>query len=300
MRTRDDAQPLVNSLGYVALGVTDLAASVAFYRDVCQLDVTEQREDVAFLRGDNRHHWLRLEKRDTPGLIRVGFEARDARALDEVTRRLEQRSIQWTLGGTIRGDRVSQSIRFEDIDGIAIELYEEMVTVPAPAQSSGINLDLMLHAVFNVRDVAASRNFWTEVLGFRRSDQIEDLAVFMRCGNRYHHSVAFLSGGATAGTLDHLALLVKDIDDVMRMRTLADYRGIPLRHDLVRDGASSAIAVSLRDEANDVGVEFCTGHEQIEDDSYGGRLLMASASTGNVWSAVPGPASGAGRIAGRV
>jgi 2,3-dihydroxy-p-cumate/2,3-dihydroxybenzoate 3,4-dioxygenase len=277
---------LVTGLGYLALGVTDLDASTAFYRDACRLEVVERRDDAVFLRGDHNHHWVRLEARDAPCVIRVGFVARDMLALDEVTRRLELRSIPWDLGGNVHGDRVSQSIRFEDIDGIPIELYEEMVALPAPPPS-GIALDRLLHAVFFVRDVDASRNFWTQVLGFRRSDQVEDSSVYLRCGNRFHHTVGFTRCPSMAGRLDHFAIHVDGLDDVMRMRTLALRQGVVLDHDLVREGTSGAIGIALADPANSMAVEFCTGHAQIDDDAYEGRLLMAAPDTVDVWSTVP-------------
>jgi catechol 2,3-dioxygenase-like lactoylglutathione lyase family enzyme len=286
---RDTA--MVTGLGYLALGVTDLEASTAFYRDACRLEVVERRDDAVFLRGDRNHHWLRLERRDAPCVIRVGFAARDTLALDEVTRRLELRSIPWTLGGNVHRDRVSQSIRFEDIDGIPIELFEEMVTLP-DRPPTGIAIDRLLHAVFFVRDVDASRNFWTQVLGFRRSDQVEDSSVYLRCGNRFHHSVGFTRAPSLAGRLDHFAIHVQSLDDVMRMRTLALRHGVVLDHDLVREGTSDAIGIALADPANSTAVEFCTGHARIEDDAYEGRLLMASPDTVDVWSTLPGPVPG--------
>ena len=46
---------LVHGHGFVALGVPDLEAAVSFYTRVCQLTVTERRDDEVFLTGDDHH-----------------------------------------------------------------------------------------------------------------------------------------------------------------------------------------------------------------------------------------------------
>lgn len=277
---------LVEELGYVALATPDIAASTAFFRDVCQLEVSEERADAVFLRGDDAHHWVRLEPRPAPGVLRVGYRATGPAAIEEVIRRLEARCIAWTKGGDVRADRVVGAVRFR-LGDVEIELFEEMARMPLPPRSTGLTMRLLLHAVFRVPDLAVTRDLWRDVLGFRRSDQIEDLAVFMRCGNRYHHSVGFLTDAQSAGALDHICILVDSIDDVMRMQNLAKRTGTPLMHEVLRHAASGSIGVYLRHEPLAMGVEYCVGHGQLADDDPG-RLLIASASTVNVWNDLPG------------
>ena len=62
---------LVNGLGYVALTVPDLEASIDFYQPVGHLRITERGKKTAFLSGRSEHHWLRLDERDTSGLARL-------------------------------------------------------------------------------------------------------------------------------------------------------------------------------------------------------------------------------------
>jgi catechol 2,3-dioxygenase-like lactoylglutathione lyase family enzyme len=278
---RSKAMALVQEFGYAVYGVPDLDLSVEFFRTVCQLEVSERREDVVFLTGDTRHAWIRLERRPQPGLIRLGFRVTGPEAFDEITTRLEVEGISWTPGGNVKEDRIDNAIRFRTPHNVEIELYEEQVVLPAsPAPVRG--LVAMLHTVVFTDDVVAGRNFWKRTMGFLRSDQIEDLVVFLRCGNGYHHSVGLAKG--EPGRLDHICMLVDDIDTVVKFRNHARAHNVKAE-DLVRHTASGSVSVYLEEPSLGIGVEFCTGHEVITDETYNGRLLKAGPVTADKWSA---------------
>lgn len=277
----EPVEPLVEGLGYLVLGVEDLDASVAYYEQICRLVVVERRDDVVFLTGDEQHHWLRLERQPAPGLIRLGFRASDPRALARAVSRLEQVGIAVDRSPSPSADVLRGAVRFRDPAGLEIELYEDIVVAGRSPVPDSVGLDLLLHAVVNVVDPVAESRFYQEVLGFRRSDQIEDLVVFLRAGNRYHHSLAFAAGGATR--LDHFAVHVRDLDHVMRFRTHALATGT-LSDDVVRHAASGSVSIYLRDEGNDWGVELASGHDRIDDDHHRGRVLRAAPTTANMWA----------------
>ena len=56
----------ITRASHVSLGVTDLAASRDFYRDVVGLVVTEETDNVVYMRGleEASHHSLVLERSD--------------------------------------------------------------------------------------------------------------------------------------------------------------------------------------------------------------------------------------------
>ena len=68
--------------GYVALAVTDLDCSIAFYRDLVGLTLQERHGDeIAFLRCGKDHHDVVLYKGAQPGLKRMAFQLETAQDL---------------------------------------------------------------------------------------------------------------------------------------------------------------------------------------------------------------------------
>jgi 2,3-dihydroxy-p-cumate/2,3-dihydroxybenzoate 3,4-dioxygenase len=130
--------------------------------------------------------------------------------------------------------------------------------------------------------VAEARAFYTDALGMLVSDRIEDVITFLRCGNQYHHALG-VARGAAGGKLDHIAMLVSDVEDVLRFRAHAINKGA-LEGDLVKHVASTSVSVYLHEPAEGIGVEFANGHAKIADESYAGRLLKAGPTTVNGWS----------------
>lgn len=272
---------LLQEMGYAAYGVRDLDHAVEFFRNVCQLEVTERADGVVFLSGDTRHHWVRLEQRVQPGLIRLGYRAVDAAAITEIARRLNRLSVAHQRLDDFALDRVSGALRFTAPDGFHYEIYEQMLSLPAsPAPPRGIAC--LLHAVVFVDDVAKAQEFYTDALGLLVSDRIEEVITFLRCGNQYHHALALARG--QAGQLDHIAMLVDDVEDVLRFRAHAALKGT-LSGDVVKHVASNSVSVYLHDVAEGIGVEYCNGHDRIADESYRGRLIKAGPTTVNAWSA---------------
>lgn len=284
---------LVDGLGYVALTVPDLETSLDFYRRIAHLKVSERGAKTAYLTGGKAHHWLRLDEADTAGLTRIGFQLTGREALDEVANRLDARHIAWKQADDLAGERVAEGLRFVDPDGFEIELFTDMVSLPVAVEPF-VKMDRVLHAVWLTESPPESNRFYREVLGFKDSDWIERMAVFMRAGNRYHHSMGILRSVDKAGQLDHFCILVDDIDDVLRARNVALQHNLNLRQELVRHAASGSISTYIIDPVNDISVEFCVWHSQIDDEGYRARILPASPVTLDIWKSTPEEASDAG------
>jgi catechol-2,3-dioxygenase len=280
----------VERFGYVALGVPDLDRAVAFYETFAHLTVTERTESSAFLSGGSAHHWVRLDRSDTPGLIRVAYQVCDAAALAEAMRRLEERGIAFKELDDVAGDRVSGAIRFEDPDGIEIELFTDMVSLARPASSPVINIVDAIHAGWRVESPVRTAPFYEQVLGFLPSDWIESRAVFLRAANGYHHSVTLGTRRGPAPehkTLDHLCILVDDIDSVMRARSVAKAYGIETRGEAARHAASGSVSVYIVEPITGTTIEFAVWHRKILEPNYRHRVLAGGPTTANMWEFEP-------------
>jgi catechol 2,3-dioxygenase-like lactoylglutathione lyase family enzyme len=110
---------------------------------------------------------------------------------------------------------------------------ETVATAPPAARTSPIKIRKIGHLVYEVSDVERSRKFWTEMLGFTVSDTNEFGMVFLRTASD-HHTIALTPGKgkknrATDGLkVDHLALEVANIDELLAARAFLKANGVPV------------------------------------------------------------------------
>ena len=73
--------------GYLALNVSNLEASVAFYRDLVGLQLeAQQGTDAAYFRCSQDHHNLVLYQSSEPGIKRMAFELESDTDLEQAAR----------------------------------------------------------------------------------------------------------------------------------------------------------------------------------------------------------------------
>jgi len=127
------------------------------------------------------------------------------------------------------------------------------------------------HVVINVRDVARSLRFYTEVLGFEVSDVYPDEMVpggmaFLRCSPD-HHGIALVGSMTEAAEnveLNHIAFEVATLEEVMRARDHLHQHGVEIDFE-GRRRAGCQLAVEFRDPDNH-RLEIYWGIDQIGSD----------------------------------
>jgi catechol 2,3-dioxygenase len=92
------------------------------------------------------------------------------------------------------------------------------------------------HVVFRVRDIQRSIKFYTEVLNFRLTEEMDGRLVFLNVGGD-HHTIALCKAGHGAEAqqpseddlgLDHFAMQVPGLDDLFRIREYLRRKNVPI------------------------------------------------------------------------
>jgi catechol 2,3-dioxygenase-like lactoylglutathione lyase family enzyme len=231
----------------------------------------------------------RFETSDGGEQLRI--EAAPRRALLELTVGVDDADDLGRAAGAlaklgIEADREARSLRaFEPISGVRVELRVEPriaqkpplrlpINAPgetprldarSPAVVAGASKPRRLsHAVIASTDAAASKRFFTEGLGFRKSDEVPAIgASFLRCSTD-HHNLLVQSG--PVAFLHHTAWEMDDVDAVGRAAS-AMLAVDATRHvwGLGRHGYGSNYFWYLRDPAGNFA-EYSSDLDVIADD----------------------------------
>ncbi|GAA2011547.1 VOC family protein [Catenulispora yoronensis] len=142
------------------------------------------------------------------------------------------------------------------------------------------------HAVVGTTDLAVAGAFFTEGLGFKVSDRIGEVGVFLRCSTD-HHNLLLLQAPVTY--LHHTSWQVDDIDDVGRgaAAMLEDH---PERHvwGLGRHHAGSNFFWYLKDPAGNFS-EYYSDMDCVPDDQLWTPEVLEGAKGLFNWGPPPPP-----------
>jgi 2,3-dihydroxy-p-cumate/2,3-dihydroxybenzoate 3,4-dioxygenase len=277
-------------LSYLALNVSDLARSVAFYRDMVGLDLVEQNDHgEAFLSCNGDHHNLMLVQAKEASFKRVAFELEDESQIAVAEKVLSAAKVKWARIEPAECGRlrIGQGLRLADPTGIKIELVTGMNSRPGRHFPHPVAITHLSHVVCNVPDFANTLRFYTDVLNFRVSDYRyeatgERYFAFMRCfPNPYHHAFALLA--AKTPTFFHMAFHAKTLDDLMVGRNRLLKAGVTVAPTPGRHMASGSVFQYFADP-DGFTVEYTQGMEEFpEEGARQPRNLDKSYATTDIW-----------------
>ncbi|MFC5219882.1 VOC family protein [Streptomyces coerulescens] len=146
--------------------------------------------------------------------VRISLGAASAGAVDALAERLRAVGAEPLTGpGPRTAHGGGYAMEFRDPEGRLIEVSAGVEEHTEPMDSPH-GPDRLSHIVLNSVDMAASKAFYTDVLGFQVSDWYEnEQMVFLRC-NEMHHCIVLAPGQWTS--LNHVAFEVESADEVMR------------------------------------------------------------------------------------
>lgn len=280
-------------LGYAALRVTDLAASLAYYRDRVGLMEAEVSDTQALLRCSDKPYDLVLERGEVAGLSRIGFEFEDRENLEKAYAHMKARGYKpvWTAPEDAARQKVATAFRFHNPDtGLALDFYTGQM-MGKPFIPTVTKISRLGHVVLNVSDYKKAHKFWVEDLGFAISDHVPGRIAFLRCfPNPLHHTLALIS--AEADGLNHINFMVTDIDDIGRAMNRMKKEDIPIVFGPGRHLPSTSIFLYFLDP-DGMTTEYSFGMELIEE--VGGRdprILEPKPEVLDTWGSLPDPRFG--------
>jgi 2,3-dihydroxy-p-cumate/2,3-dihydroxybenzoate 3,4-dioxygenase len=207
------ATPLINSVCYVRLVVSELNASARFVSDNFGLQrVADQDGEIAF-RSDDRFRTVSLGKNTSEGAS-VGIEVWDEAALEEVGRRL--RELGFTVKDATAAECRRRYVQSALLTGDASNNRIDLVVRPTrsgrryfPPRDAGI---VRFHGIgLRTTDHARDLAFW-RALGAEVSDWVGDIAYLRIDG--LHHRIALYPSKRNG--LLYAAFEVEALDQIMQ------------------------------------------------------------------------------------
>ena len=207
------ATPLIASVCYVRVAVSEPNASARFVSDIFGLQrVADQDGEIAF-RSDSRFRTVSLG-RDSADGASIGIEVWDDKALEQIGRRLRELGFAVKEATTSECQRryVQSALLTEDASGNRIDLVVRPTQSGRryfPTRDAGI---VAFHGV-GLRTTDSNRDlaFW-KALGAEVSDWVGDIAYLRIDG--LHHRVALYP--STRNGLLYAAFEVEALDQVMQ------------------------------------------------------------------------------------
>lgn len=207
------ATPLITSVCYVRLAVSEPNASARFMSDIFGLQRVADRDGEIAFRSDDRFRTVSLGQKSPDGAS-VGIEVWDDTALEEIGRRLRDNgfTVREASGSDCQRRYVQWALLTEDASGNRIDLVVRPTRSGRryfPARDAGI---VAFHGVgLRTTDHARDLTFW-RAIGAEVSDWVGDIAYLRIDG--LHHRIALYPSKRNG--LLYAAFEVEALDQIMQ------------------------------------------------------------------------------------
>jgi len=216
------SQRLLTHLRHVDLAVPDLARQLDFYAGVWGLTKVEEDSGISFLaaEGSPEPYVVRLRRAEEKRLDLISYGAATQADVDALAERLIAGGVQ-LIGPPDKLDTPGggYGFRFFDVDGRTVEVSADVAVRAHRRIEAKESIPVRLsHVVVNSPDVARTRRWYEQHLGFALSDaivhpQAGDILNFMRISPQ-HHSLGIAAG--PHASVHHVSFELRGIDEFMR------------------------------------------------------------------------------------
>jgi len=238
----------VTELGYIGIGVQDLAAWRFFAGEILGMEWIEEN-GAARMRIDYWHHRVIVQQDTADDILFAGFRVAGPEEFRAMKEHLTSCGVSYEVASQRTAEErcVLELLRLEDPAGLPLEIFHgPLVDRHQPCRPGrGMHGKFvtgpggMGHIIIRDAGTEQSYRFYHDVLGLRGSIEVRFDAngerrepVFMHCQQR-DHAVAF-GAGPLPRRIHHLMVEVDSIDDVGLTYDLAKRHGIPILLDLGR------------------------------------------------------------------
>ncbi|MCR5880227.1 VOC family protein [Phenylobacterium sp. J367] len=283
-------------LGYVALNVSDIKASEAFYGAIVGLTASaDSTEDVVFFRCSDRHHDLMLcQDGNDHGLKRVGWELESPETVDIARFHFQSLGLPIVEVPDDEAARLGIDFGFRTVYdklGAVFEYYSAMNKAAPAFTPTHTKIARLGHVVLNTPHHREVEDFLLNQMNFRASDRVDGMVTFMRCfPNPFHHSLGLSAGQAQR--LNHVNFMVTEIDDIGRAMNRMKANDVKIVYGPGRHPPSESIFLYFLDP-DGITVEYSFGMEEFpEIGPRNPRLLEAKLESVDFWGGLPQPGFG--------
>jgi catechol 2,3-dioxygenase-like lactoylglutathione lyase family enzyme len=283
-------------LGHVTFETPDLARAIAYYTEVVGLVVNARSEREAFLSTRIGQLAVELKVGAHARCDQLSFEIEPNVTSADVVRRLADHGIKaHECSDSAPG--IGRCVAFSDPKGTTIRLFAEWRGLGKREAAAGVVPIKIGHLAYVVPDPRQVAEFYEQVLGFRTSDWIEELFVFLRC-NVDHHTLNFIKGDAPV--MHHFAFELRDFPHIQNGCEVLAGKDMEILWGPVRLGPGHNVAVFHKNPDGQV-VEFYAEIDRMLDEELGyfeprpwhrdlpQRPKVWGRTQGSIWGLPPGP-----------
>jgi catechol 2,3-dioxygenase len=250
-------------LGYVEVRSLDLERDTQFWRDVVGLVETERGDGKVYFKcwDEQDHHSVILKQDTKAGIERVAFKVEGAKDLEYYQQKLHDAGVEtaYVPGDIARGE----ALRFPIPSEHTVELYYKMDKVassmprrnpltPWPKEITWNRLSppRLDHLSLPAADPPTTITFFTELLGFRVSEQVVDdggstQAAWLFATANTTHNVSILKGPNSK--LHHIGFRADDWTEIRRAADVLTMNDVEIEIGPTRHGITRGFTLYFRD-----------------------------------------------------
>jgi catechol 2,3-dioxygenase-like lactoylglutathione lyase family enzyme len=274
------------STSHLGLCVPDVAAATEFYGRILGLrPAGELADGGARLGWGSGHHVLDLRP-GAPAVDHIAFEVRDEGGLEGIEKRLRDAGHAVTpLDAEVLDECVPGTTGFAtvDPDGLVVQFHGAVRRAGELVADTGRRPVKYQHVTLATDDVVRKVAFYTDVVGFRISDQLADGRFCWLRSDRDHHTLAVVNSGSDTG-LDHYSYDLSEWEDFKTWCDRLTEEGVDVTWGPGRHGPGNNLFVFFDDPAGH-HIELSAEMEKFHDDRvvYTPRRWEPVPASVNLW-----------------